>query len=278
VWTSGAQFSRFGILIARNHPDVPKHRGITYFLIDMDQPGVEVRPLREMTGETAFNEVFLTEARVPDADRVGELGEGWRVAMITLANERDPGNPGLGAGGGSLIGRPDLGLTVAQYRERQARETDAFSFAISGGVGDVLDGLVRDFQRTSDPVIRQRLMQLQAMRQTQRWAGQRGKAGAKGGQPGPETSTLKLAGSLMGRAVRDLGFDVMGPSGMLVGDDAPAGGLFHQYALFVQATSIAGGSDEVQRNIIGERALGLPKEPDESRDRPFRELRVGTQR
>jgi alkylation response protein AidB-like acyl-CoA dehydrogenase len=278
VWNSGAQFARYGILIARTDPDVPKHRGITYFLIDMQQPGVEVRPLREMTGEAAFNEVFLTEARVPDADRLGGLGEGWRVAMTTLANERDPANPGVGVGGGSLMGVPDLSLTVAQYREKQATETDAFSFAISGGIGDLLDDVLSRFGRTGDPVTRQRLMALHAFREARRWTSQRGKLNAKGGEPGPEVSTLKIGGSAIGRLTRDLGLEAMGPHGMLLGDDAPAGGLFHQYSLFVPATSIAGGSDEVQRNIIGERALGLPKEPDDSRDRPFRELRVGTQR
>ena len=99
---------------------MPKHKGITYFLIDLEQPGVDVRPLREMTGEAAFNEVFLSEARVPDANRLGGLGEGWRVAMTTLANERDPGNPGVATGGGSVIGRPDLRMTVAGYRRQQA--------------------------------------------------------------------------------------------------------------------------------------------------------------
>ena len=124
VWNSGASTPRYGILIARTDPDVPKHKGISYFLIDMEQPGVDVRPLREMTGEAAFNEVFLTEARVPDANLLGGPGEGWRVAMTTLANERDPGNPGMGPGGGSLMGRPDLTLTVAEYQRQQARDME----------------------------------------------------------------------------------------------------------------------------------------------------------
>jgi alkylation response protein AidB-like acyl-CoA dehydrogenase len=274
VWSSGAQFARYGILIARTDPDVPKHRGISYFLFDMQQPGVEVRPLREMTGEAAFNEVFFTDARVADADRLGEPGEGWRVAMTTLSNERDPNNPGMGGGGGSLIGRPDLSLTVAEYQRRQAAEIDAFSFAVGGGAGQLFDALVGRFGVADDPVFRQRRAALHSDRTTQRWTGARGKANAKGGQPGPEVSTLKLGGSNTGRVLRDLGLQAMGPYGMLNGPDAPAEGMFHRYALFVPATSIAGGSDEVQRNIIGERALGLPKEPDESRDVPFRELRT----
>ncbi|MGD9752904.1 MAG: acyl-CoA dehydrogenase family protein [Acidimicrobiia bacterium] len=274
VWSSGAQFARYGILIARTDPDVPKHKGITYFLIDMQQPGVEVRPLREMTGEAAFNEVFFTDARVADADRLGAAGEGWRVAMTTLSNERDPNNPGMGPGGGSLLGKPDLSLTVEEYRRRQAEEIDAFSFAIGGGATALFDGLVDRFGVGGDPVFRQRRARLHSDRVTQRWTGARGKANARGGQPGPEVSTLKLGGSNVGRDLRNLGLEAMGAHGMLADDDAPAAGMFHRYALFVPATSIAGGSDEVQRNIIGERALGLPKEPDESRDQPFSELRT----
>lgn len=279
VWTSGAQFSRYGILIARTDPDLPKHKGLTYFLIDMKQPGVEVRPLREMTGDSSFNEVFFTEARVHDRDRLDGVGEGWRVAMTTLGNERDPSNPGLASGGGSLIGSADLSLTVAEYQRVQAATIDGFSFSMGGGIGPVLDGLVRSFNRTGDPITRQRLAAIKTMRETQRWTAERAKASARAGaQPGPETSTLKLAGTRTSRAISALGFAAMGPHGMLNDSDAPTGGTFHKYALFVPAGSIAGGSDEIQHNIIGERALGLPKEPDDSREKPFRELRVGTQK
>jgi alkylation response protein AidB-like acyl-CoA dehydrogenase len=279
VWTSGAQFSRFGILIARTDPDVPKHKGLTFFLIDMQQPGVEVRPLREMTGESSFNEVFLSDARVHDNDRLDALGEGWRVAMTTLGNERDPSNAGLASGGGSLIGKPDLDLTVAEYQRLRAATIDAFSFSIGGGVGPLLDGLLRSFGRGADPVTRQRFAAIKSMRDTQRWTAERAKASARAGAvPGPETSTLKLGGTRISRAIRDLGFAAMGPHGMLADDDSPTEGLFQKYAMFVQAGSIAGGSDEVQHNIIGERALGLPKEPDDSRNKPFRDVPVGTQR
>ncbi|MFN0025738.1 MAG: acyl-CoA dehydrogenase family protein [Acidimicrobiales bacterium] len=274
VWSSGAQYARYGILIARTDPDVPKHKGITYFLLDMDQPGVDVRPLREMTGEAAFNEVFFSDAKVADADRLGDPGEGWRVAMTTLSNERDPANPGVSAGGGSLIGKADLTVTVAEHQRRQAQEMDAFSFAIGGGATALLDRIIDDHGLASDPLVRQERARLNTMRITGRWTALRAKANAKGGQPGPEVSTLKLGGSNLGRAMRDVGLAAMGPEGMLADTDAPEAGLFHKYALFVQATSIAGGTDEVQRNIIGERALGLPKEPDDSRELPFKELRT----
>jgi alkylation response protein AidB-like acyl-CoA dehydrogenase len=276
VWNSGAQYARYGILIARTDPEQPKHRGITYFLIDMHQPGVEVRPLREMTGDAAFNEVFFSDARVSESDRLGELGEGWRVAMTTLSHERDPGNPGTGGGGGQAFGRIDLTLTVDQYRRQLAESVDGFSLSMSGGAGPLFDRLVEQYGANHDPVMRQRLAELLTMRRTARWSAQRAAAAVKaGGQPGPEVSTLKLLGSAMGRRTRDLGLEAMGADGMLWGDDAPERGLFHSYAMFTPAGSIAGGSDEIQHNIIGERVLGLPREPGEQelRTTPWSQLR-----
>ncbi len=273
VWNSGAQFAKYGILIARTDPDQPKHRGITYFLIDMEQPGVDVRPLREMTGDAAFNEVFLSEARVPDADRLGELGEGWRVAMTTLAHERDPDNTGMGDS--TAFGKVDLNQPVEEYRREMASVVDGFSLAIAGGAPRLLDAIADDFGGKQDPVTRQRLMAILAMRRNARWSGQRAAAAVKsGGQPGPEVSTLKLLGSEIGRQIRDTGLEMMGAGGMLSGDDAPTGGQFHAYSMFTPASSIAGGTDEVQRNIIGERVLGLPREPGEAeqRQRPWSEL------
>jgi alkylation response protein AidB-like acyl-CoA dehydrogenase len=279
VWNSGAQYADMAILIARTDPDVPKHRGITYFLIDMCQPGVDVRPLREMTGEAAFNEVFLTEARVPDANRLGDLNDGWRVAMTTLSHERDPGNPGMSQGGGSFLGRPDLTRSVGAHQHRQQEARDGFSMAVAGGISGLLDSLVARFGGAADPMVRQELMRIYTLRMIMKWSGQRAKAAARAGQqPGPEVSTLKLTGSQLGRMIRDLGLRVAGPYGTLMGDESPGGGVFQTYSLFTPAMSIAGGSDEVQRNIIGERVLGLPKEPDDSRELPYRQLRVGTQR
>jgi alkylation response protein AidB-like acyl-CoA dehydrogenase len=275
VWNSGAQFADRAILVARTDPDVPKHRGITFFLFDMRQPGVEVRPLREMTGDAAFNEVFLTEARVADADRLGALNDGWRVAMTTLSHERDPNNSGLSSGGGSAISRPDLSLTVAEYRRGQTGSMDAMSIALGGGIGEVFDRLVARSGAAAAPARRDQLVRLYAQRQVSKLSGLRARDAARAGQqPGPEVSTLKLLGAEIGRQTRDLGLQAMGPAGALFGDDAPEHGHFHKYALFTPAGSIAGGSDEVNRNIIGERVLGLPKEPDESRDKPFRDVRT----
>ena len=276
VWNSGAQYAKYGILIARTDPDQPKHRGITYFLIDMEQEGVDVRPLREMTGDAAFNEVFLSDARVAEVDRLGELGEGWRVAMTTLSHERDPDNAGMGDG--AAFGRVDMTVPVGEHSAALKDNVDGFSLALSGGVTKILDNLVDHYDAADDPVARQRLMQILEQRRTSRWSGQRATAAAKaGGQPGPEVSTLKLIGSEIGRQIRDVGLETMGADGMLWGDDAPERGLFHAYSMFTPAQSIAGGTDEVQRNIIGERVLGLPREPGETEQRqtPWSELPRG---
>jgi len=274
VWNSGAQHARYGILMARTDPEAPKHRGITYFLIDMEQEGVEVRPLREMTGDAAFNEVFLSEARVADVDRLGAVGEGWRVAMTTLSHERDPDNAGLGDS--ASFDGADLSTPVGEYAKALGEKVDGFSLALSGGACRLLDGIVKESGAANDPVMRQRLMQILEMRRTARWSGQRAVAAVKaGGQPGPVVSTMKLLGSETARRTRDVGLQAMGPTGMLWGSDTPEHGLFHAYSMFTPALSIAGGSDEIQRNIVGERVLGLPREPGESEQRelPWSELR-----
>ncbi len=273
VWNSGAQWAQYGILIARTDPQQPKHRGITYFLIDMEQDGVDVRPLKEMTGDAAFNEVFLNDARVAESDRLGDLGDGWRVAMTTLSHERDPDNAGMGDT--AAFGEIDLAESVSEYSATLSSKNDGFSLALSGGVTRVLEGVTSQFEASEDPKVRQKLASILEMRRTSRWSGMRAAGKIKsGGQPGPEVSTLKLLGSEMGRQIRDVGLESMGAHGMLYGQDAPADGLFHAYSMFTPAQSIAGGSDEVQRNIIGERVLGLPREPGEKEQRelPWSEL------
>lgn len=273
VWNSGAQWAQYGILIARTDPQQPKHRGITYFLIDMEQDGVDVRPLKEMTGDAAFNEVFLNDARVAESDRLGDLGDGWRVAMTTLSHERDPDNAGMGDT--AAFGEIDLAESVSEYSATLSSKNDGFSLALSGGVTRVLEGVTSQFEASEDPKVRQKLASILEMRRTSRWSGMRAAAKIKsGGQPGPEVSTLKLLGSEMGRQIRDVGLESMGAHGMLYGQDAPVDGLFHAYSMFTPAQSIAGGSDEVQRNIIGERVLGLPREPGEKEQRelPWSEL------
>ena len=239
----------------------------------MAQPGVEVRPLREMTGVAAFNEVFFTDALVPDDDRVGEPGDGWRVAMTTLSFERDPSNAGLGDT--AAFYEADLTVPVGDHARAEAAAADGFSIAMSGRAPGMFDDVLAARSPGDQPVLRDRLARLAAERAVVGWSSQRATASMKAGRPpGPEVATLKIGGADAGKEMRDLGLEAMGPDGMLWGDDAPGRGLFHRYAMFTPAASIAGGTDEVLRNSIGERVLGLPREPDDAdrRSTPWNQL------
>jgi alkylation response protein AidB-like acyl-CoA dehydrogenase len=244
VWTTGAQISDFGAVIARTNPDNPKHRGITMFVIDFKAPGVEIRPLRQMNGGSGFNEVFFTDVRIPDANRIGDVDDGWRCAVAMLMNERVA--IGSGGGGGRSVGVKPL-VELARRR----------------GV-------------LADPVVRQGIADVYIRTQIMGYIGQRTRAAVKAGKaPGPEGSIAKLAGALLARRTSDLGIAIAGAGGQAWEDKRES-----RWALGVlsaPASRIAGGTDEVQRNIIGERVLGLPKEPQVDRDMPFKELKVGTQ-
>lgn len=238
VWTSHAHYSDIGVLLARTDPDVPKHRGITCMLVDMRAPGVEVRPLRQIDGAIHFNEVFLDEVRVPVADTLGPVGGGWAVALTMLAHER------ASIGGGGM------------YRFEQ------------------VVALARSLADTSDPVVRQRLADLHTRFEVLRFLGYRIRtAASRGEQPGPESSVAKLAVSAMYETGGDLVIALQGAAGMLIGDDAPFGGRFQGLFMGQWAPRIGGGTDQVQRNIIGERVLGLPGEVRTDKDVPYRELR-----
>jgi alkylation response protein AidB-like acyl-CoA dehydrogenase len=284
VWTSGAMGSDLGMLLARTDPDVPKHRGISYFALDMHQPGVEVRPLRQITGESHFAEVFLTDAVVPAANVIGAENDGWSVARTTLANER------VGLGGGGALGFPltaPAGRGQAELLEQSVEEF-VRSRRNAGGArvpammmtrnAEGLAALAKERGRSDDPTVRQGLARLHALVQVNRWNTLRARAAVEaGGRPGPEASLGKLMVSRITRLSRDVGMAIAGPAGVLAGPDGLLeGGLALQF-LGAPAPSIYGGSDEVQHNIIGERVLGLPREPDNSLDVPFRELRTGTQ-
>jgi alkylation response protein AidB-like acyl-CoA dehydrogenase len=277
VWTSGAQAADLGMLLARTDADVPKHRGISYFALDMHQPGIDIRPLREMTGRALFNEVFLTDARVADADLIGGLNNGWAVANTTLANER----AGLGAGGGGAAGGAIPG-TKAGYLEKRAGDfvnvRSRAGGALAGRGASFLISLAKENGAIDDPTIRQDLMRLHTMNEIARYTNLRAKAAkAAGRAPGPEANTAKLAMSRITRLSRDLGPRILGAHGQLAKDSAPHSGMITEMVLFAPAVSIYGGSDEIQKNIIGERVLGLPSEPRFDKDLPFKELKVGTQ-
>ncbi len=247
VWTTGAQHSDFGAVIARTNPDNPKHRGITMFIVDFKAAGVDVRPLRQMNGGSGFNEVFFSDVRVPADAVIGSVDDGWRCAIAMLMNER----VAIGSGGGGGRG---------------------------GGGIDALTKAARERGLNLDPVTRQAIVDVYIRQRIIGFIGQRTRAALKAGRaPGPEGSIGKLAGALLARRSSDLGMALAGPAGQawLPGDDRS--GRWAQAVLSAPASRIAGGTDEVQRNIIGERVLGLPKEPQVDRDQPFRELRVGTQ-
>ena len=289
VWTSGAQVADYGLLLARTNVNVPKHRGITCFALLMDQPGVEVRPLRQMTGDAMFSEVFLTGARVPAADIIGELDAGWGVALTTLAHERT----GLGAraGTGFAVTAPGgsrfraqrevpAGEYVAAVRRRGPGQAGygAGGMAMLGIGAAPLIQLAIDLGRDQDALVRQQLVRLHTLSLLNTWNGQRGRAAVKaGGRPGAEASIGKLMASQIARLWRDTAAEICGPLGMLAGPGGPLGGAVAIQALAAPAPAIYGGSDQIQRNVIGERVLGLPKEPDVSRDVPFRDLKKGMQ-
>lgn len=277
VWTSGAQIARYGILIARTDPSVPKHRGLTYFVIDMDQEGIEVRPIREITGRAIFNEVFLTDAVVPAENTIDAVGAGWGVALTTLANERTMlGAGSLGSSGSSMsITKHNLDARVGDL----VRDANSMTATPSGGVGALLRALVEQYGRADDPLIRQEYATIHSLLEIARYTDLRSKAAAeRGGRPGPEVSVGKLAASHLLRTLRETMYRVCGADATLWGADAPLGGRMHDIALSSYLISIGGGTDQIQRNIIGERVLGLPGEPRLDRDVAFRDLLVGTQR
>jgi alkylation response protein AidB-like acyl-CoA dehydrogenase len=272
VWTSGAQWADRGLLVARTDPDLPKHQGLTYFVIDLDQPGVEVRPLHQMNGAHGFNEVFFTDARVANDRIVGQLNGGWSVAVTTLMYERFM-SALPSAQPGARLGMLDARAgDVASGRLRSEREGAGVA-AIAQAVIEV----ARTLEKEADPVVRQRLAQLAALEEVNRLAGLRAAAARAGQGPGSGGSVRKVARSNLARLGSDVGMEVLGANGMLVGPDTPGEGRLQRMALSSPGTSIAGGTDEIQRNIIGERVLGLPKEPRLDVDVPFRELKTGTQ-
>ncbi len=228
VWTSGAQYSDIGEIICRTDPDAPKHKGLTGFIVDMKAPGVEVRPLRQMTGGASFNEVFFTEVHVPDDHRLGDVNQGWTVALTTLMNERAAIGGG-GAGGAGLM-----------------------------GIHRLLD-LLRHSGRADDPVLRQQLADVYVHTTVARWTSQRALATLRaGGLPGPELSTAKLALTNNMQRVSRLVERALGPK--ITADTGEWGTYaWSEFILGVPGMRVAGGTDEVMRNIIGERVLGLPK-------------------
>ncbi len=270
VWTTSAHHARFGMLLARTDWDAPKHRGITYFALPMHQPGVEVRPLRQMNGYASFNEVFLTDARVAAANVIGGVGDGWSVAHTTLAHERR-----LFSG---MRGRPASWGSGRAVREAELEIVASLEpyqwYPQRAGRADLVADRAKATGRNRDPVVRQEVARLLAMTRAAQWTAARARAArALGRPPGPEGSIGKLSASVIARgAARTHGL-IAGARGMLTGADGPLDGLIAEILVSVPAVSIAGGTDEIQRDIIGERVLGLPREARLDADVPFRDVR-----
>ena len=280
VWTSGGQTADLGMLLARTDPELPKHQGITYFAFPMDQAGVEVRPLREMTGRALFSEVFFDEARVSEDAIIGGLNDGWKVANTTLAFERAGlGGGGSGAGGGAFPGKKGRVLDVrAGDLTTGVGRGRAVQPSVFGGSYQMLQGIAEKLGHADDPLVRQRLAELYVLNELGRMTSLRAKAARASGRAiGGEGNLAKLLMSRIIRIARDLGPAILGPEAMLTGDQTTGGGVVQEMTLFAPAPSIYGGTDEIQKNIIGERVLGLPKEPGPPKETPFRELKVGTQ-
>lgn len=226
VWTTQAQIADLGMLLVRTDPAAPKHAGISFFVLDMSTPGIDVRPLRQIDGSVHFNEVFLEDVRVPHENLVGELNDGWNVARTTLNAERSA------IGGG------------AQVRVDQVIE------------------LARRHGRDDDPLIRQQLARLKSIESIKTWIGYRVRTAVeRGRRPGPEAMVLKLMNSEYVAELANTMMAIQGPDGLLAPPDAEDSGYWHDFLLGHWASRIGGGTDQIQRNVIGERALGLPREP-----------------
>ena len=252
VWNTMAHMADWGMLVTRSNPDLPKHKGMTYFALDMKGPGVEVRPLRQITGEAEFNEVYLTDARVPDENRIGDTGEGWRVSLTTLMNERTA----IGGGGAPKRGSGAIGALTAIWQDLPQDQR----------TGAGLDEVMRLWVRA------------EALRLTN----MRASANRRTGNPGPEGSVAKLAYAELNQAIFNTAVTLRGPAGLVDYDytfrrpedlsvTGAENGLGHAF-LRVRANSIEGGTSEIMRNILGEQVLGLPGEPRVDKDVPWTEV------
>ena len=258
VWNTSAHHADFGILMARTDSSVPKHSGITYFVLPMRQPGVMVRPLRQMNDHSSFNEVFLTDARVPGDHVVGEINKGWTVGLATLAHERRFGNI---ASRWRHSGRGGRAVDEARREHDEYMETYKWYPQRAGRV-DLVVPQMRERGLAGDAALRQDVMRLISMQRIAGWTADRARAArALGKPPGAEGSVGKLAMSNIARLSAHLHGRIAGADALLTGPDSVLDGVIAEVLVSVPGQSIAGGTDEIQRNILGERILGLPREP-----------------
>jgi alkylation response protein AidB-like acyl-CoA dehydrogenase len=270
VWTTSAHHADFGLLLARTDVDVPKHKGLTYYIIDIHQPGIEVVPLRQMNGHASFNQVFFTDAEIAPEFMLENLGDGWKVATTTLMHERR-GADGLRR------------YAATSDRPERIYQEEAKEIAIAlepykwypqrAGRIDLILERAKETGTNTDPVMRQEIAKLMTMAKSAEWTARRAReAQAKGRVQGPEGSLGKLAASYIARAANKVHTAMTGTNSMLTGDKSPMEGVIAEILISTPAISIAGGTDEIQKNIISERVLKMPKEPRTDTDRPFREV------
>lgn len=270
VWTTSAHHADWGLLLARTDVDVPKHQGLSFFIIDMHQPGVDVHPLRQMNGHASFNQVFLTDAEVLPEHLVLDVGRGWAVATTTLMHERREAD-GVRVWGQASVG---TGRVYDEERAENATVMEPYKwYPQRAGRVDLVIERAREAGVAGDPVVRQEIAKLLVLSKSAEWTARRARAAQMQGRPqGPEGSLGKLASSHVARAAARVHTLIGGADAMLTGEDGAMGGVIAEILVSVPAGSIAGGTDEIQRNIISERVLGMPKEPRTDNDRPFRDV------
>lgn len=259
VWTTSAHHAQYGLLLARTDWEVPKHQGLTYFILNMQQDGVDVHQLRQMNGHASFNQVFFTDAKIAPEYQMDDLGAGWKVAMTTLAHER------RGADGLRLFNR-DSGLPGAIYEEERQEIATVMEpykwYPQRAGRVDLAIPRAEETGRIKDPVVRQEIARLLIMAKSAEWTAKRARAAQEQGMPqGPEGSLGKLAASHVARQASRVHTLISGADALLNGEDGAMNGIIAEILVSVPATSIAGGTDEIQHNIIAERVLGMEKEP-----------------
>ena len=270
VWTTSAHLADYGILLARTDWDVPKHKGLSYFILNMRQPGVEVVPLKQMNGHASFNQVFFTDAEIEPEFMVGELGDGWKIATTTLMHER--------RGADSM----KRNVQVTDRPERIYREeAEEIATALApytwypqrAGRVDLVFERARETGKNTNSAVRQEIAKLMIMAKSAEWTAQRARtAQDMGREPGPEGSIGKLVNSEIARAANNVHTMISGADAMLSGEDSPRVGLIAEILVSTPANSIAGGTDEIQKNIISERVLKMPKEIRVDADKPFRDV------
>jgi alkylation response protein AidB-like acyl-CoA dehydrogenase len=269
VWITSAHKAHWELLLARTDWDKRKHQGLSYFILDMKQPGVTVQPLRQMNGYASFNQVFLTDAKGEPEFLVSEVGDGWAVTTTTLMHERR-GADGLRSW---AISSDKPGRAYDEEREEIRTTMEPYKwYPQRAGRVDLIMEQARATGKINDPVLGQEIAKVLVMSKAAEWTARRARAAQEQGRPqGPEGSLGKLASSLIGRAAA-IHTSLLGPDALLTGGDTPMNGLLAEILVSVPATSIAGGTDEIQRNIISERVLKMPRERTGDTDKPFKDV------